>query len=421
MAAAHEAVAPTSGHHRVREIEGLRAVAAGLVVVFHLSTAVNVTHPGLISLDAMYWMARLGPLGVAIFFVLSGFLLYQPFAQSALADEPGPALGRYYFRRFARIFPAYWLALAVWLFVVGPDQVPGVGQAAEYFGLVQNYHAGSFLRGLGVAWSLVIEVSFYLVLPLLAWLLRGWRVGGTRAARARRQFVGLACMYVLGITARAWAAHARSPFVFQHHLWRPYRYIDLWLPSYLDWFALGMIIAVVAATVQSGDVIPSLIEPLVRRPGVAWLCAFGVYCLLQQADYPTIVGTRYSMVQVLTRNTLMPVVALFVVAPVALGAAGSGAIRAVLRSRVLVGVGTVSYGIYLWHLIATYQVSIWITEGSLPRSALVEVLLVVALTAAAATLSYFFIERPFIGWSARIGRTSRRDSERAKVAAVLPS
>lgn len=419
MAVAHEAVAPTSGHHRVREIEGLRAVAAGLVVVFHLSTALNVTHPGLVSPGPMYWIGRLGPLGVAIFFVLSGFLLYQPFAQSALADKPGPALGRYFVRRFARIFPAYWLALAAWLFVVGPDQVPGIGQAAEYFGLVQNYHAGSFLRGLGVAWSLVIEVSFYLVLPLLAWLLRGWRPAATRAARVRRQFIGLACMYVLGIGARAWATHARSPFVFQHHLWRPYRYIDLWLPSYLDWFALGMIVAVVAATVQSGDVTPRLIEPLVRRPGVSWLCAFGVYCLLQQADYPTIVGTRYSMLQVLTRNTLMPVVALLVIAPVALAPSGSGAIRAMLRSPALVAAGTVSYGTYLWHLIATYQVSTWITEGSLPRSALVEVLLVVVLTAGTATLSFFFVERPFIRWSARVGRRTPRDREAARVAAVL--
>ena len=421
MAAAHEAVAPTSGHHRVREIEGLRAVAAGLVVVFHLSTAVNLTHPGLLSPDAMYWIARLGPLGVAVFFVLSGFLLYQPFARAALANESAPSLGRYYVRRFARIFPAYWLALAVFLFVVGPDQVSGIGQAAEYFGLVQNYHAGSFLRGLGVAWSLVIEVSFYVVLPLLAWLLRGWRPASTRAARVRRQFVGLGCMYILGIAARAWSAQSRSAFVFQRHLWRPHRYIDLWLPAYLDWFALGMIIAVIAAVAQGGDVTARSIAPLVRRTAVAWLGAFGVYCLLQQADYPTVVGTRYSMFQVLARNTLMPVVALLVVAPVALAPGGSGAIRAVLRSRVLVGVGAVSYGVYLWHLIATYQVSTWIAEGSLPRSALVEVLLVVALTATAATLSYFCIERPFIRWSARVGRAARPDSERSKVSAVVPS
>lgn len=141
-----------------------------------------------------------------------------------------------------------------------------------------------------------------------------------------------------------------------------------------------------------------------------------VYCLLQQADYPTVVGSPYSMFQVLTRNTLMPVVAFLVVAPIALAPGGSGAIRAVLRSPVLVVVGTVSYGIYLWHLIATYQVATWITEGSLPRSALVEVLLVVVLTAATATLSYFFVERPFIRWSATVGRSSRDDREPVQIA-----
>jgi Predicted acyltransferases len=402
---AQTAVAAHRRIGRVREIEGMRAVAAGLVLVFHLSTSLNLTHPALISADVMYWIGRFGPLGVAVFFVLSGYLLYQPFVASALADEPPPNLGRYYLRRFARIFPAYWVALAVWLFVIGPDQIHGLGDVAEYFGLAQNYHAGSLLRGLGVAWTLVIEVSFYVVLPAIAFALRGRRPAPTRKARLRRQMIGLAVLYAGGLAARLWTNNSHDVFTFQHHLWRPQLYIDFWLPGFLDWFALGMLLAVLASMVRSGDVIPRWISALARHTGWSWGIAIALYWLLHQANFPTHIGQRYTLFQAMTRNTMMPLVAVFLVLPIALAAGRGGVVRSILASEVLVMVGTVSYGIYLWHLIVMYQVTHWIFMKDIPRSAAVQTVLVVSLTAVAATLSYYVVERPFVRWSAKFGRS----------------
>ncbi len=55
---------------------------------------------------------------VTLFFLLSGFLLYRPWALSAMINHPGPAVGRYAIRRAGRILPAYWLMVLVTLAVL---------------------------------------------------------------------------------------------------------------------------------------------------------------------------------------------------------------------------------------------------------------------------------------------------------------
>ena len=94
--------------------------------------------------------------GVAVFFVLSGFLLYPP---------PVP-VGRYALRRAARILPAYWVLLAV---VAAFCSVPGA-----YWWLGQTYVGEPLAGPLTQTWSLCTEVAFYAVLPGLVWLARRW-------------------------------------------------------------------------------------------------------------------------------------------------------------------------------------------------------------------------------------------------------
>ena len=98
--------------------------------------------------------------GVMLFFALSGYLLYRPFVR-------GPVdLRRYASHRVARILPAYLGAL------LGVSLLTSDGtffhQPATYLLFAQNYDAGLWQGFLGVAWTLVLEVQFYLVLPVLA-------------------------------------------------------------------------------------------------------------------------------------------------------------------------------------------------------------------------------------------------------------
>ena len=118
-------------------------------------------------------------MGVAFFFVISGFLLYRPFLAARFAGRPAPRIRDYARRRVLRIVPAYWLALTVLTATVGL-----CGAFSRdwwiYFGLLQNNSQATVLCGIGPAWSLCIEASFYVALPLWALLMARVQRGRSR-------------------------------------------------------------------------------------------------------------------------------------------------------------------------------------------------------------------------------------------------
>ncbi len=139
--------------HRLVGFDGLRALAAVLVIAYH---AGSLSHASL--------SGRLAPVvaelkgGVVVFFVVSGFLLYLPFAR-AIRDGRGlPRWQEFAGRRAVRILPAYWVALAL---LAGVGLVHGVLTQSwwRYFGLAQIYAPSSLHHGLDVAWSLCTEIT----------------------------------------------------------------------------------------------------------------------------------------------------------------------------------------------------------------------------------------------------------------------
>ena len=123
------------------------------IVVYHVAYATGA------NLDP-----TVGPLlsrlhvGVAIFFVVSGFLLYRPFLAARRGMGPPVGTGGYLRRRLLRIVPAYWAALT--LLAIWPG-LPGVftGDWWIYYGFLQVYPTETYLQGIGPAWSLATEMS----------------------------------------------------------------------------------------------------------------------------------------------------------------------------------------------------------------------------------------------------------------------
>ena len=170
---------------RVPALTGVRALAALLVVATHAAyTTSKYTHG---FLGSVY--SRL-EIGVPIFFVLSGFLLFGPWVEAAAAGAPSPSLRRYGRNRVRRIMPAYVVTvLAAYLIYHFREGGPNPGH--DWWGLLRNLsltqiytdnYMFSFLhQGLTQMWSLAVEVAFYIALPLLAYLLlvllcrRRWR------------------------------------------------------------------------------------------------------------------------------------------------------------------------------------------------------------------------------------------------------
>jgi len=379
--------------------DGIRACAALAIVAFHayvFSTVRFHTTGG-------RFLAHLN-VGVWVFFVTSGFLLYLPFARAHAGTQPDPAIGRYALRRAARIYPAYWVALAFWLFVLPRTDLGGTASPLSYVTLTQTYFEPSLLHGIPVAWTLVTEVSFYAFLPLYALGI------GALAARARSplaiELAGIGILIGAGVVAVC--ATASGP-------------VPAWvtvLPVRLHVFALGMLLAVVAAHPWSprGRVRLTWIG---RSAGVWWLLAAVAY-----AAIPLVVRVSLddplSRAQTIGLDVCRTLVGFCIVVPAVLGPQDHGAVRAGLRARPIVFLGVVSYGVYLWHyfVLTTVQRE-WLHARPGSHNTLLLVLVSLPIVVAAATASFVFIERPAQLFAARL--RSRRAAPTPRLdAAVVP-
>ena len=214
--------------------DGYRALAAGAVLLLHVGVASGFAFR---HSDLGQYVFRLD-VGVAVFFLISGFLLYRPFVAAHLADGgPGPRPGDYFRGRFLRIFPAYWVALtAVVLFQHGPmHRIHDLGDFLSYYLLLQQYTVAHHFGGIQQAWTLSVEISFYVFLPLWALAIRA--LARRASNRLAVELGGLAVLYVTGLVWRGLFAHFDPSHAnLGLHV----------LPAFFDEFALGMALAVVS-------------------------------------------------------------------------------------------------------------------------------------------------------------------------------
>ena len=159
-------------------MDGLRFIAIAMVILFHLNgylLAKSAHHSG--SLPQSDWLAQIalvGFRGVELFFVISGFILGLPFAAHHLKDATRVDLRKYYLRRLTRLEPPYFVTVLL-LFVLAL-WVQGKSAAGLYPHLAASlFYLHNLIYGLpspaiGVAWSLEIEVQFYVLVPWLTLL-----------------------------------------------------------------------------------------------------------------------------------------------------------------------------------------------------------------------------------------------------------
>ena len=314
---------------KVPSLTGVRALAALLVVGTHAAyTTGKYTHgfAGVVS-------SRM-EIGVPIFFVLSGYLLFGPWVKAAMAGGPPPSLRRYARNRVRRIMPAYVLTVAAAYLIYHFRQV-GPNPGHSWYGLLRNltlthiytdnYAFALLHQGLTQMWSLAVEVAFYVLLPLLAYLLLV--VLCRRQWRPRLLLAGLAA---LTLVSPAWLALAHTTDVLPDGS-------PLWLPTYLAWFIGGMVLTVLSAT----------------GVRVYWFIAIPVALLCYLIVSTPIAGepttSPAGLAQAITKTVFYAVIATLVVAPLALGDAG--VYSAVLASRPMVWLGEISYEIFLVHLV----------------------------------------------------------------------
>jgi peptidoglycan/LPS O-acetylase OafA/YrhL len=327
--------------------------------------------------------------GVTLFFLLSGFLLYRPWVKAALLGAPRPSLRRYAIRRASRVLPAYWVVVVATLLLVPQTLVLDAGTWLTYLLTGHVYTSGRIADGLYHTWSLCTEIAFYLVLPLLGrWGLS--RAGAAPQRALRRQLFVLGAMVVAAATFTL--LRLTTDLL-------PHENAGLWLPAYLDWFAAGMLLAVVE--VRMGQAAPPrwvrTLRDLARDPAICLVLALSFFVIAC-----TPMGGPYDLRAAQPWETfskhwlyLLTAFCLLLPATVGHGAGWSSALGRPLVHRI----GLISYGIFLWHMMLIFLLMPVLGIPWFTGQTLLVLGVVLAATLAVATVSYVVLERPIQRWA----------------------
>jgi peptidoglycan/LPS O-acetylase OafA/YrhL len=410
------AASTTARAGRLAGIEGLRAVAAASIVVYHVWIYGTQSGPVDAGYVSRFVLPHL-PVGVTLFFALSGYLLYRPIAKSLLATGEVPGVRNYLRNRALRILPAYWVILAV-VAVVLPAALLRLSPSELVLDrlvdrpdilvtnalLVHNYVPASLDTGIGPAWSLAIEVIFYLSLPALALLARYFfRRAKSSPGRWLALLAAPAALLLLGAAGKAAAVWLLPPGDLPGHAILARSFL-----SFADLFAPGMVLAVLHVLVTRGEV------RLPRRwASIVWtLLLVDVVLVVVLTDR----GILWDWGVANPYQRLTALACALLVALVVLPRSGPGRptrLVRILDSRPLFLAGLASYSLFLWHepiirLLAEQGLT-FVGRGGLVANIAVFALICGGLAAA----TYRFVERPALARKVG-GATAARRAARSK-------
>ena len=396
-------------------LEGLRAVASLGIIGTHV--AFQTGH----DVGAL-WERMLGRFDffVAVFFTLSGFLLWRSHragyggvvwrrrrrlrgeagasaaapAASSPVERGSLAAGwaKYYRKRIARIMPAYWVLVVLVLVALPVGEGANLRTWLTNLTLTQVYFADSLHGGLTHLWSLSVEVAFYVSLPIFAIALRG-------LDPMRRQGARILALVGLSVLSFGW-------------VWLPLPYPDGVNPhiqpaAYFSWFAAGMIFAEVESLAGSQSARARGVLATVQRfARLRWLwigTAVGALALAAWMGPEGLV--ELSNWEFLRRTWCGLVFGAAVIGPWALAPESR-----FLTTPVMQALGRWSYGIFLWHMamlsVAFPLLGVRIFDGHLLAVSAVTIALTIPLAAA----SYALVEEPARRWLGRVWANDARTS-----------
>lgn len=364
---------------RSASLDGLRGLAALSIFVFHGWLYTMPTPAATDRSSIGDYAAHELRLGLVAFFVLSGFLLSRPWFAAALQGRRPPSLRRYVRARAARVLPAYYVAFAgsvvlLWGLRGTPGlRLPPSDELPLFVVFGQNFSPATVMKLNPPMWSLAVEVMFYALLPLIGWL--ATRLPATR----RMQALAPLALLALGLFYNWLIAGRGLGLTFSKTL-----------AAMLPYFALGML----AALALHGRRIEMSTKRVLIAAGVALVVADAVVKAAAPATGIDI-GDAFVVVRDLPSALGFALV---------IGALAGAPRSRILGGRVLAGMGTISYGFYLWHVPV-----LMVLRGYdlLPLDPVAGTLVALVPSLALAALSWFALERPILRWNARRERRSR--------------
>jgi peptidoglycan/LPS O-acetylase OafA/YrhL len=401
----------TKPKNSIAALDGVRAIACLIVLTFHL---------GLITRDTHLWsptnpnplatsIILSGASGVTLFFVLSGFLLFLPYAKAILFDASWPSTRSFYLRRAFRIIPGYYSALFLLILFtqpqyLHPDHVKNLTLFLLFF---MDSTRGTFHQINGPFWTLAVEWQYYLLLPFLASGIGFIARHGSLRRRLWTVMLCLAGVIAWGLFSRCWGLYLTAHPTQTYLVPRSTMDVVLFFTygttgKYLEDFAVGMLISV--CYVLSQHVSGSKYAAYMRRLS-PWLWGSGILLLVFMAmwhmnqwyfhSWPFLDGI-FPFYDSLSEIALSLGFGLCVTAILF----GPTALKRPFEWSPLRWLGLISYSLYMWHLPllivfmvhAGYQVPAWNPFLVYCLYWLWIVLVIIPFT----YLSYIWIEKPWM-------------------------
>jgi peptidoglycan/LPS O-acetylase OafA/YrhL len=373
-----------AGQARIARVESLRALAAVGVVASHVFGAtVGEFFSGIENR-----MASGVGFGAYFFFALSGCLLYMPFVRRDFGGGGSISLGRYALNRAVRIFPLYYVSLAAVLIVL--ERGGTLEQWVTWGLFLENFSPEEIETVNGVLWTIVIELHFYILLPLIAWvILRG--SGGS----LNRALLVLGAITLASLTLRLFYV-----IIPDRHWLDPVR---MSLPSMFYFIGAGMFVALVRQAWAQQR--PSWLRGPLASPDV-WVLASIPFWFVFVANYD-----------------LEPLFAIgcFLLLGSAVLPLDRGFLVRGLDWRPLAVLGLASYSLYVWHRPILRGVTdreapvldplISWTQDLVGSDYVGMLLILVPFCCAVALVSYALIEAPALRLRRRWGEFRRQAVE----------
>ena len=387
-------------HQQFPLLDSLRALAALAILVVHVALFSRAAE------NEVYgrFLEHLD-IGVPFFFLLSAFLLYRPFVAARVEDMPRTSFRAYAKRRFVRIAPAYWLVLTVAAIVPGFAGTFS-GDWWAYYGLLQNFPVftpsetctvNPYECGVPVAWSLTLEVGFYILLPFfvlaMAWL-------GRRLPRLPWLTLELGVVALLSVVSVVILSFSPDTDLL---LWLFFSPLGRgW------WFGLGLVLAALSVWAATREREPAFVGHLRAHPAqpIALAAALYVFSCFAMED-SLLAFPLTTQLEFVLQYLLVGVIAALVLLPAVFGVDGGGWPRRALAHRSLTWLGLISYGIFLWQFpVMIGLIDLGILDLDTARFPTLLIATVIG-TIVCAAVSYYAVERPLM----RRVRGRRRDSD----------
>ncbi|HZU00269.1 MAG TPA: acyltransferase [Ktedonobacteraceae bacterium] len=413
-------------------LDGVRAVACVAVIIFHINLLTYRLH--LWSADTIgpftSSLALAGDSGVTLFFILSGFLLFLPYARSLVLGSDWPSARRFYLRRAFRIIPGYYACLFLLILLthreyLHRDHLKQLGLFLTFF---MDSSPTTYRLINGPFWTLAVEWQFYLLLPLLALGMRPLVRRGGRYWRVTTLVLCLIGLMACGVVTRYagffLTLHPGQSFGLPHSVLNIaifffYGTVGNGLHGkFLEDFAVGMLVSLCYVMAGSTTVKNSFhillrrLSPWLWGLGLLWLVVMALWEWNQLIPHtwafldPAFIQYNYLHELGLSLGFGCCVVAVLF---------GSAALQALFVWAPLRWIGLVSYSLYMWHLpflsLLIFVVQPYIQQWNSAALYSLFWLWVLLIIMPFVSLSFLIIEKPWMEMGERWDIRRRKKAE----------